>query len=567
MKIASIDKDVKGILSSNYYQIPRFQRPYSWDRENISDFWNDTIVDNESDYFIGSMVVFKVNSDTYGIVDGQQRLTTITMLLSALRNSLNTEGFIDLAKGIHHLIERPNIDNKPQYILSTESSFPYFQEYIQKFGKPLIDIVPGDEEKNIEMIFNQVSELIEGAVKSIKSNPTFDDNAKKENIKEQLILIRDRILGLKLIFVELDEEDDAYIIFETLNTRGKDLSVSDLVKNHFTKLLKPKIAGVDTPKIQWDRILTTIEGSSSDISVDGFLHHFWLSKYDYLTIKTLFKEIKKEVKKHNAQSFLNELEEDSVTYREIHETSYRKWSNEENSIKNALDALSLFRVKQQVPFILAVMIDYKNGKLKKKDVDRILTSIEKFHFIFTAITSQRSSGGISQMYASTARRLTNAQNREDKIEILNEFNKKLRDKTPLEWEFDFNFKKIYLTKNYTKDKNLIKYILSRIDSFSNRSATLDYSLMTIEHIVPQSNLRNNLLPEIQVGQLGNLILVPAELNNELGNKSFVQKKELLIKARVFIDKILEESSTWDSSAIGKRTELLSKIAYKKVWKI
>ena len=89
MKIRSIDKEIKDILESGYYRIPRFQRPYSWDRENLEDFWNDVIVDSDSDYFIGSMVVFKSqHSDVFGVVDGQQRLTTITVMLAAVRNAL-----------------------------------------------------------------------------------------------------------------------------------------------------------------------------------------------------------------------------------------------------------------------------------------------------------------------------------------------------------------------------------------------------------------------------------------------------------------------------------------------
>ena len=72
MKIRSIDKDIKDILESGFYRIPRFQRPYSWDRENIEDFWNDVIINADADYFIGSMVVFKPpSSDTAGVVDGQ----------------------------------------------------------------------------------------------------------------------------------------------------------------------------------------------------------------------------------------------------------------------------------------------------------------------------------------------------------------------------------------------------------------------------------------------------------------------------------------------------------------
>ena len=84
MKIESTDKEIRTILQSGYYRIPRFQRPYSWEKDHIQDFWNDIVIDSEDDYFIGSMVVYKQEKGYFGIVDGQQRLTTITIFLLSL---------------------------------------------------------------------------------------------------------------------------------------------------------------------------------------------------------------------------------------------------------------------------------------------------------------------------------------------------------------------------------------------------------------------------------------------------------------------------------------------------
>jgi len=131
LKIRSFDRDINDILKGGFFKIPRFQRPYSWDRENIDDFWNDIVVNSDSDYFIGSMVVYKPDhSDVSFVVDGQQRLTTIIMILAALRNAFRKNGSNDLALGIHALIERPDISNQSQYSLQTETSYPYFQEHI-----------------------------------------------------------------------------------------------------------------------------------------------------------------------------------------------------------------------------------------------------------------------------------------------------------------------------------------------------------------------------------------------------------------------------------------------------
>lgn len=226
MKIESTDQDIRTMLSSGYYRIPRFQRPYSWDRDNIQEFWDDVVRDNPSDYFIGSMVVYKDGQQGYGVVDGQQRLTTITILLCVLRNTLVELGLGDLAQGIHGLIERRNIDNKPEYIVSTETSYPYFQDSIQKLGEPALKVEPLREELNLAAAFEQLSALVSDAMKSVEVDTTLSEKKRPEVAQQKLISIRDALLNLKLIFIKLEDEDDAYIIFETLNTRGKDLSLT-----------------------------------------------------------------------------------------------------------------------------------------------------------------------------------------------------------------------------------------------------------------------------------------------------------------------------------------------------
>lgn len=148
MKIESSDKNIDEILNLGYYKIPRFQRPFSWEKDQIEEFWADAIADNDCDYFIGSVVVCQESDKkkVFGIVDGQQRMTTITLTLCALRNAFEREGHHDLALGIHELIERKNIDHENEYVLQPETSYPYFQEHIQKIGIPDVYIKVGEEE-------------------------------------------------------------------------------------------------------------------------------------------------------------------------------------------------------------------------------------------------------------------------------------------------------------------------------------------------------------------------------------------------------------------------------------
>ena len=124
MKIESQDKTVEQLLKASTFVIPRFQRSYSWEQDQISQFWQDVLDAYGSAYFIGSMVVYEKGRSSVAVVDGQQRLTTITILLCAIRDAFNSLGETNLANGLQAYIEQRNRENQTEYVLQTESSFP-----------------------------------------------------------------------------------------------------------------------------------------------------------------------------------------------------------------------------------------------------------------------------------------------------------------------------------------------------------------------------------------------------------------------------------------------------------
>jgi uncharacterized protein with ParB-like and HNH nuclease domain len=567
MKIESTDQDLRTMLSSAYYKIPRFQRPYSWDRENIQEFWEDVIQGNPQDYFIGSMVVYKDGKQRYGVVDGQQRLTTITIVLSVLRNKMVEVGLRDLAEGIHGLIERRNIDNKPEFIVSTESSYPFFQDRIQKWGEPSLKLELLNEETNLQSAYMQLQQLVSGAVDSLNADTSLSPERRKGLTEQKLVSIRDSLLNLKIILVKLEDEDDAYVIFETLNTRGKDLALADLVKNHLTKHIKGKNPSSDEVKIKWKQLLETIEGSSADLETDAFIHHYWLSKYDYLPAKNLFKILKKQILAEKASAFLDALLEDAVLYRSMNEPSYGKWAKEEKEIERALIALTTFRVVQQTPCVLSLLREYRiTKKLKKRHVEDAVVAIEKFHFLFTAVTSQRSSGGISAMYAALGRRLFEAKDTQEGVKIIQELRQKLRDRVPSIEEFKALFPGIIFTDNVTRQKKLVKYILVGLERQKATSATVDFEQMTIEHLAPQSLIGQPGYDDMLIGQIGNLLLVSEEVNGLLKNKSFKDKKVILAENGYKLSKSIDQATAWGPAEIKQRTDAISNDAYNTVWK-
>lgn len=378
--------------------------------------------------------------------------------------------------------------------------------------------------------------------------------------------IRDALLNLKVILVKLDDEDDAYVIFETLNTRGKDLALTDLVKNHITKHIKGKNASSDEVKIKWKQLLETIEGSSANLETDAFIHHFWLSKYDYLPAKSLFKVIKKRITADQSSPFLDALLQDAALYRSMNEPSYGKWAKEEKEIEGALSALNIFRVVQQTPCVLSLMREYRiTKKLKKRHVEDALVAIEKFHFLFTPATSQRSSGGISGMYAALGRRLYEAKDTQEAVKIIQELKQKLRDRVPSVEEFKALFPNMIFTDQITKQKRLVKYVLIRLARKKPSPATVDYEQMTIEHLASQSQIGTEGFDETVVGQVGNLLLVSEELNGRLKNKAFKEKKRILVENGFELPTSIENATTWGPTEIKSRTNEIADQAYREVW--
>jgi hypothetical protein len=565
LKIESKDIDIESLLKGQTFFIPRFQRPYSWDDENLQDLWNDVIASKGEDYFIGSMVVFKQNKQEYGVVDGQQRLTTITIFICCIRDALHELGETDLALGLHQFVERKNSSYKDEYVLKTETSFPYFQEYIQKLGSPDLKAQELSEERTLKRAHTTLASKIQSILSAIDSDESIPEDEKNKCKVTKLEALRDSVFNLKVIFVTLENEDDAYLIFETLNTRGKDLSVTDLAKNHFSKNLKQK-SDVDSTRLLWDEILDTIHNTSADITTDDFFYHFWASRYESVPLKKLFPAMKKSITASNAKDRLDEMVHDVALYRAIHEPDYL-WTKPEREIADSLHALQLFKLSQPTPAVLSLVRAYKANVIRPRTLQRALAGIENFHFAFTAVTSSRSSGGISGMYSSFAKKLHTSNNANTAGIEINNLIEKLRDRRPDFDEFQVGFKQIGFTDSSPKQKRLVQYILRKFVMHHKYVTVGDLDSLTIEHLAAQSLIGTDEWAAATVGQLGNLLLLDTKTNSDIGNDPFEAKKEKIKQGGYTLPDFINEKSTWNAEAIQAHTDALALTAYNEVWKL
>jgi hypothetical protein len=566
MNITANGRTIEQVLSGGFFRVPRYQRPYSWDRANVEDFWLD-VVESRGDYFIGSMVVYP-ESEFAGLVDGQQRITTITMILAAIRNELLDLGDETAAAGIQTMIERVHPRGKTRFVLQTQTSYPYLQAQIQSEpGAAQAEVAAGAEEKALEETFADITGRIQGISSAIDDNPAIAASRKTQEKAKQLLALRDKLLGLTVVLVEVDGEDEATIIFQTLNSRGKDLEQKDLVKAHLLSIVKQPNEDLDQARDQWEGMTDSFDESAANISMNRFLLHSWLSRKDYVGEKALFKSVKRNVKTNTARGYLDELLVDADLYRAAREPAWRAWRKAQLRIRYSLQAMSLFGLQQQLPFVLALLRAYDEDAIKLKPLLRGLQAVENYHFIATAVTNQPSSGGVSRMYSASARAVLDAKTPAKKSEAIDELAGKLRDRLPSYAEFEASFLELRSSRQYTQQTPLVRYVLTKLHAATVEPATttpIDYDQLTVEHLASQSGKASSDVLPGDTARVGNLLLVTEALNQVLADQSFSQKQKAL-KEQPGVDAEILSAKKWKSDEIIERTQRLATRGYEDVW--
>jgi uncharacterized protein with ParB-like and HNH nuclease domain len=441
VKVHAYDRTINEIFSpqSTKYIVPRFQREFSWKTQDVLDLWHDTLscIKNENsryihqEYFIGSLVLVgddektqDTSSNEFLIVDGQQRLTTITIFLSALIEILKSEQQESIAKGLYNFIEGRDLDNKPIFKLINETPKPFFQNTIQYYEKQ--NEKPNSEE---EKRLIQAYQTIINEIKSIQL-----EHPETEDYIKFLKSIRDQILNLKTIFITVDSEEDAYTIFETLNARGINLTTIDLIKNTLFKALDYSHPDDDAKTI-WKKIQSNLSDRGSS-NLNTFFRHYWLSKYQFCREVALYKSFKqtigfsilsKEEVRSQAKNLLQDLEKESKYYQMMSNPIESDWKlMEEKEAFQSLSAIKLFNVTQVNIILISLFDQYKNKKLRLKDFTEAIQFLESFHFLY--YISSKKTSSIESKYSKHAREIrqssTSDQSRQKINKMILDFNDK-----------------------------------------------------------------------------------------------------------------------------------------------
>ena len=523
-------------------------------------------------YFIGSFVFnyeYYDDEDIIDVIDGQQRLLTITIFMAVLRDIAINLGHEKFGK----IIERKNIcdeDDDGNYsprIIPGESSKEFFEDYIQ-FSKKNIKEVNltklKEEHKKIVHNYNYLKDQVE---KDISKFSALDD--KINSLKS----FRKKIQNMKVIRVQLYSEEDAYEIFETVNARGEDLTVSDLLKNLLFKKIGRKL-NKDIIINKWASIEENVRNADTDLK--KFLRYFWLSKYDFVTEKVLFRKIKYGISDHI--TFLEDLYDASNNYLKIDGGTEQDWSDIKDGYKiyAHLNGINIMKVSQCNVLFLSILRNFDKLEVNPK---RIFDLIEKFTFVYSSICKQPGNK-VERIYSRYARDLEKAVNqksfkRDDVNRLFDNLEKELKEIKPSPELFKEHFMKLSY-KNSKKSRMLVKYIFEKINDTKNnyKEHSIDFNVVNIEHLLPQKPNQdwNLTLEEIKpyVDKLGNLTILSHKINSKLGNSPISEKIGSLRDSKISITEELVNhleslNFQWGEKEILERQEEFAHFGYHHVW--
>jgi len=503
------------------FEIPNFQRPYAWTNKNLQDFWS-SIIENEENYFIGNVVA--VDSTPLKIIDGQQRLTTISLLLCALRDS-----YIELSPGNKYdeqLIQQRKDEINLYLFWDDLDEVPKITYKRLKLGKKIYqDVFEKIIDNRIDEInLKEIGDNERRILNNYKILKTFIKKFIKNLEITRLDEIKNKILKLQVITIVCDSDNDIYGIFEGFNSTGLGLSVADLIKNALLKFSSTDKIKSENIESQWGELEELFEETST-AKFPKFLRYQWISENGYVSMSGLYEKIKLNKMKSidDIEIYVNKIFDDGKTYIGM---VYDKKSNLLNIPKNIKKEIFEFRYlrnEQVYEILLSWCRLYKNNLLKEvfliESLKRLWTFAVRAKFVSI------NPSDYEKIFSNHCGDIAKSNKPEENIKVLFE---KLKPLVNNKKQFTDN---ILLDVKYGRDNKLISKLY--IDLMNQDNPEIVQSKPEIEHILPQSPNKWGLEKidiKDYVNKIGNLTLLFGEYNREIGNEKIDIKKEIFKKS-------------------------------------
>jgi hypothetical protein len=553
------------------YAVPKYQRSFAWGPDEVEELWEDVLAatQREGDYFLGSIVVHKRGQAPHDVIDGQQRLTCVSMIFSAIRNVfmaarderaeqifLSFLGAKDFSRGA---------PVNPKLVLNKRNNQTYIEHIITSKNLDQIDAILRTKD-----LTNSNRLLLQAYRYFLEQITTA---AAKKGTEADLFLvplIDCMRSNVKLITIPVGSEEDANLFFESVNARGKELAISDLVKN---RLFSEAGDQVDRAEQLWDQM----EIELARRPIPEFLRHFWIAKKieDKATLvreKQLDRMVAQEVKgkKTATLALLSDLSVSARDYAKIND--YELWPDDpayDASFEQTLRELQLFRVSQCNPVLLNAMQVFQSAK----DVVKVFRTVANFSFRYFIVGNQ-SPGNLERVSNGIAVGIRTARLRTPK-DVADEFRAV---------SSDASFKSDFALATMPRPKaKLARHVLGKLANHMSRQAgrtggeqivNPDAKQVSLEHVMPQSvgtnwrkSFSKGVKPEDYVYRSGNLTLLTAKINRDAADVSFAEKQQIALNdSGLLVNRYFRQISNWGDKEIEERQADMAKVAVD-VWRI
>jgi len=577
------------LTPSRQFAIPRFQRPYSWEKSQASEFLDD--LQNETgagrSLFLGTFIfdMSEQGEKTVVVVDGQQRLTTLQILLVACRahaRQIGAEGIVQTTQQRITFVDPATAMSLGPLLIASESIRETFENMTSVAWDGLFPVKLGP--KHVKRQVNRVKPIY-----------TFFSHHLANLDQKKLSEILDAIYKIRLIRIDIDGEEEAFNIFERTNARGVDLEVTDLLKNYLYQ------KGVPELEDKWPEILRNSRGT-----ILRMLKYYYVSQKGYVQKSGLYPKLKAycgEV--GGAPAFVDTLLEFSRFYdifrREEGPVVVKKFvdslglkdiashADRYEAVHVTMQGLRLFKISQIYPLIFSALQclmrnDAGSNKAQSKALIRLLHVMENYHFINNAVCD-RVGNEVEKLYADFC----------EKYKVSKDFEKTTQEfigrlKTQLAREEEFTSR--FCGLDYAPQTiALLAYIFDRFNNVNsdpgervpifNPVPGTKRKSHNIEHFYPQKPEGDSSLEAEMaeaVDNIGNLLAISFRANSSLGNLSPEKKIEKLTGelakkiqnldyVRKFIQKYGRQAQSWNKAAIQARAQDMALEAYRQVWRL
>lgn len=540
------------LLADRYIMVPPYQRAYSWTDDQIEELLrdlSDAMRNKESEYFLGTVVLTKHLAGQHAVIDGQQRLATVSILICAIRNHFYSIGDAERADELHRDFlakkELRGLSETPHLTLMASDNSFYESQILPKPSQTAKAKskkgYPASNE-HLETAFRLCTEHVNTLTKTTHTPANV--------LLDWIDYLNEKA---KVIVVEVNDEAAAYTIFEVLNDRGLELSVSDLLKNFIFRLAGDK---VNEAQAHWSKMVGILEGSGAEEKVlKTFIRHAWTSSNGITREKDLYDKIRQHVNgKQRAVTFAQELSELALIYAALDNPSDELWKEFGSSVREAIEALQILKATQIRPLLLAIVTHFD-----PKEVRRTMPMLVCWTVRFMVV-GKLGSGPLEQGYADRAQEVSSG-----KIKTASQLFEASKGFLSSDTEFEQAFAAARVSAQY-----LARFYLRVLEK---QSAAVGSELVinpnvdtvNLEHVMPQKRAPHWLnIPEEQhenyVKRLGNLALVDRELNEKIGNLPFAEKAKQLAKSKISMTCEIAKMTSWGPDSIEERQKQMAKLA-------